>query len=481
MPKEKMKSRPKKGASIELDIHDLAFGARGVARTDDFVWFVEKGIPGQKVRARVIQVKKKYGEAYVEDVLEPSPYQQDPPCPYFGVCGGCRLQHLSYDVQVEAKTRQVKEILERIGGLNGTVVQATLPSEDIYHYRNKMEFSFSDKRWLTENDPHEKPTDFALGLHVPGRYDKVLDIDACLLQSETCNRVFKTVKELVLQTDLPAYSTKTNTGFYRFLVIREGKNTGDLMLNFVTSGQAGEEGEKAIGWIVHKMFWRHPEVTTVIHSITDRKAQVATADTERLVLGPEKLTEKVGNRTFEISANAFFQTNTRQAQRLFNTIVELADLHGGEVVYDLYCGTGAIGIMLADRVKKVVGIEAIESAVKDAERNAELNSLSNMEFVLADMKDAMKDVEFLEGNFGLPDVVILDPPRAGTHPKTIHRLVDLMAPKIIYVSCNPAILARDLEILCESIYSLETVQPVDMFPHTGHIEVVATLVKNHQS
>lgn len=209
-----MKKRVNKGDSIELSVDDLAFGAKGIARSDDFVWFVERGIPGQKVKARVRQVKRSYGEAYVEEIIEPSPHQVDPPCPYFGICGGCQLQHLNYDIQVEAKTRQIKDILERIGGLRDVEVRPTLPAKEIYGYRNKMEFSFSDQRWLQENDPPDKPRDFALGLHVPRRFDKVLDIDGCRLQGELSNRILKTVKDLAFQTDLPSYNIRNHTGFY---------------------------------------------------------------------------------------------------------------------------------------------------------------------------------------------------------------------------------------------------------------------------
>ena len=470
-----MDKSQKKGDILELTIDDLAFGARGIARLDDFVWFVDRGIPGQRVRAKIRKIKKSYGEARVEEVIEPSPHQVDPPCPYFGTCGGCQLQHLHYDVQVEAKTRQVKDILERLGGLENVEVKPTIPCDKIYAYRNKMEFSFSDRRWLTEDDPPDKPEDFALGLHVPGRFDKVLDIDACLLQSEQSNRVFQTIKELIPQTELKPYNLKTHDGFYRFLVMREGKNTDDLLLNFITSGQAGEQGEKAIEWIIHKMFWRHPEVTTVFHTITDRKAQAALADEERLLLGPERLREKIGDKIFEISPTAFFQTNTHQAERLYETVVKLAEFQGTEMVYDLYCGTGAIGIYLADKVKQVLGIEIVESAIEDARRNAQLNEVSNIEFVLADMKEALKNAESIVEECGAPDVVVLDPPRGGTHPKSIKGLIDLAPQKIVYVSCNPAILARDLQVICKDGYSIKTVQPVDMFPHTGHIEVVAVL------
>ena len=473
-----MENRFRKGESLELLIEDLAFGARGVARLNDFVWFVERGIPGQKVTARIRRLQKSYGEAVVEEVLEPSLHQIDPPCPHFGTCGGCQLQHLNYDVQVENKTRQIREILERIGGFKEVYVRPTLPAKDVYGYRNKMEFTFSDRRWIIHDEPDDKPKDFALGLHVPRRFDKVLDIDTCLLQSEMCNRAFQTIKNLTLETGLPPYNIRTHTGFWRFLVVREGKNTGDFMLNFVTSSQESDKGKDAVKWIVHKLFWKHPEVTTVLHSITDRKAQVALGETEHLILGSGLITEKIGDRLFEISPNAFFQTNTNQAQQLFETIIDLADFRGDETVYDLYCGTGAIGIFIANQVKQVIGIEVIESAIEDAKRNVLLNNLSNVRFVSADMKDALRDSTTLTEEYGVPDVVILDPPRGGTHPKTVKYLLELAPPKIVYISCNPAILARDLQILCKKSYTLKAVQPVDMFPHTGHIEVIALLVRN---
>ncbi len=470
-----MEKQFKKGDSLELFVEDLAFGARGVTRVDNFVWFVERGIPGQKVMAKVKRVRKSYGETVVEKVIEPSPNQVDPPCPYFGVCGGCQLQHLKYEIQVETKTKQIQEILERIGGFKNVKVRPTIPAENIYGYRNKMEFTFSDRRWITDNESGEKPENFALGLHVPGRFDKVLDIDGCLLQSETSNRVFQTVKKLIVETGLPPYSIKDHTGFWRFFVIREGKNTGDLMLNLITTSQEGEKGNKALDWIVHKLFWQYPEITTVIHSLSDKKSQVAIGESERLLLGMGKIVEKVGEKLFEISPAAFFQTNTFQVQRLFDTIVGLAEFQENQSVWDLYCGTGAIGIYIADKVKHVLGIEVIESAIEDGKKNLKLNDIDNVDFVLADMKEALSDSDSLIREYDAPDVIIIDPPRGGTHPKTVKSLLELAPPKIVYVSCNPAVLARDLQTLCKDVYTLKTVQPVDMFPHTGHIETVVLL------
>jgi 23S rRNA (uracil1939-C5)-methyltransferase len=473
-----MKEKNKKGDSLELLIEDLAFGARGVARKDDFVWFINRGIPGQKVRAIVRRIRSNYGEADIVEVIEPSPHQTNPPCPYFGTCGGCQLQHLKYEIQVEYKTRQVNEILKRIGGLDKLEVCPTIPAEQTYGYRNKMEFTFSDRRWTMETERSDMPSNFALGLHVRRRFDRVIHIDACMLQSEISNRVFKTASDLTLETGLNAYNIKNHTGFWRFLVIREGKNTSDLMLNFITSGQESEKGTKALDWIVHKLFWRHPEVTTVIHSTTDRKAQVAVGESERLILGTGKITEQLGGKLFEISPDSFFQTNTSQAEVLFETIAKIANFKGDETVYDLYCGTGAIGISIADKVKQVICIEVIESAVKNGIRNMELNNISNLTFINADIKDILKKKTVLQNKYAPPDIIILDPPRGGTHPDIVKHITALLPQKIVYISCNPSILARDLKVLCEKSYRLSVVQPIDMFPHTGHIEVVALLHRN---
>lgn len=469
-----MEKQPKKGDLFELTIERLAFGARGVARKDEFVWFVDRAIPGQTVKAKARRIRKRYGEAYIQEILEPSPHQIEPPCPYFGVCGGCQLQHFDYGMQVQAKTHQIQEILERLGGIKATRVKACIPCKAIYGYRNKMEFTFSDRRWVFDDEPPDVPKDFALGLHVPRRYDKVIDIDECHLQSEICNRVLRTIKKLIRETNLPPYNIRNHQGFFRFLVIREGKNTGDILINLITTSQF-EEGPEAITKLTDKLCRKHPEITTFIHSISDKHAQIAFGDSERLLLGDGKIHDKIGDRLYEISPNAFFQTNTTQTEILFETVCILADFKGREVVYDLYCGTGAIGVFLADRVKKVWGIEVIPDAIKNAKRNAELNGLNNLEFIQADMKDALNEIYSLAVKADQPDVVILDPPRGGTHPKTIKHLLRLEAPKIVYISCNPAILARDLQILCEREYTLLEVQPVDMFPHTGHIETVSLL------
>lgn len=466
---------------IELEIEDLAFKGKGVARTDNFVWFVKHGLPGQKVKARIGKKKKNYGEAYIEEIIEPSPHQISPPCPYFGTCGGCQLQHLKYEKQVFYKTNQIKEILKRMGEFTVPEVLPTIPSRNIYQYRNKMEFSFSDKRWIEKNKEEEetsKSKNFALGLHIPKRFDKVLDIDSCLLQSDKANLLLQDIKKLTFETNLPAYNPRNHTGVWRFLVIREGMNTGELMINIFTSSQEMTKVSNVLKGISHTMRNRHPELTSFIHTVTDSLAQVAQGGNSYLLMGSPKIKEKIGDKIFEISPGTFFQTNSYQTEILFNTIASLADFRGDENVFDLYCGTGAIGITIAEKVKNIYGIEVIESAVKDGIINAELNNLDNVHFYLADIKEAMRDINDLIRKLTKPDVVILDPPRGGTHPKSIKGLLKMAPSKIIYVSCNPAILTRDLNILCESKYQLKKIQPVDMFPHTGHIEVVTVLLRN---
>ena len=472
-----MRKRYKKIEPFEVRIESLAYKARGVARKNGFVWFIDGAIPGQRVIVRVRQKKKNYGEAYIEEILEPSPLQVPPPCPYFGICGGCQLQHMKYESQAEAKAGQVQDLLNHIGGLENLNVQPILFADPIYGYRNKMEFSFSNNPWVINKDI-TNPDKFALGLHPKRRFDKVLNLDACLLQSDQTNQLLRHIKALVIKSDLPPYDMNTHSGVWRFLVIREGKNTGDIMVNIITSSDQQEKSMKTVDTISDTLINEYGQPTTLIHSITDRIAEVAFGESERIVLGNGRITEKVGNRLYEISSNAFFQTNTLQAERLFSTIVDLSEFKGNELVYDLYCGTGAIGIYIADYVKKVIGIEVIEAAIEDGKRNIALNSLSNLQLVQADMKDILRDDSF-QSTYPRPDIIILDPPRGGTHPKTIKGLVQLAAPKIVYVSCNPSILARDLQILCEEIYTLQKIQPVDMFPHTGHIEVVAVLEKKN--
>jgi len=468
-----MKPTYKKGDILKLSIEELAFGGVGVARDNDFVWFVEQGIPGQTVEAKIKAVKKNYGKSYVVNVLSDSPYQVEPECSMFGICGGCQFQNLDYEKQIEEKTRQIRELIERIGKFKKADVKPCIPAKNIYGYRNKMEFSFSSRPWILQDEDSPKQENFALGLHAPRRFDKVIDLDGCPIMSETANKVFLSVKQEVLLSDIPPYDVITHSGFWRNLVIRQGMNTKELLINVITSSQDIEKYSDKVNGIADTILKKHPEITTFIHSINNNVADVALGKAKTVYTGNGKITEKINGKVFEISPNSFFQTNTFQTEILFKTIEELSGLTGKEIVYDLYCGTGAIGISIADKAKLVLGIEVVKDAVDNGARNVELNKLSNVHFVLADMKDAMAQIYKFVDHYGMADVVILDPPRAGTHPKSIKGLLNLLPQRIVYVSCNPAILARDIELLCAKHYNLSVVQPVDMFPHTKHVEVVA--------
>lgn len=466
--------KTKKHPLLELKITDLAFGARGVARENDFIWFVDGALPGQTVLAKPVKIKKTFGEAKVIEILEKSPYEVTPPCPYFRICGGCKLQHLEYDMQVHFKTQQIKDALTRIGGLPSSEVKRCIPAKTLYGYRNKMEFTFSDRPWTI--DLQEKKEPFALGLHIPGYYDKVVNIEHCLLQSDLANQVLKTLHALFRETGLPAYNIRNHKGIWRFLILRYGFRTGELLVHWITTKEEKEKIQTASKKIAQKLHELHPEITSISHSYSDRLAQVAEGEEEEILYGNRHFKERIGHCVFEISPFSFFQTNTEQAEILFKTIGEIGDFLGNERVFDLYCGAGAIGIFIANQVREVIGIEIVPSAIQNAEQNKLLNHTENTKFISGDMDTILSNSDFLK-KYGTPDAVIFDPPRGGPHPKTINGLIRLGSRKIIYVSCNPPILARDAKTLSESGYSFRIAQPIDLFPHTGHVETVALLIR----
>ena len=352
-----------------------------------------------------------------------------------------------------------------------------IPSKEIYFYRNKLEFSFGDRPWL--ETPPLSPLPYkggdggevALGFHIPQRYDKILDIDECHLQSELSNGILNAVKSFAIKHSLPAYTSEPQSGYFRNLVIREGKNTGDVMVNLVTF----DDRPGVMKQLTAELTKSFPEIVTVVNNITARLANVAVGEVEKVYYGNGVFTEKIGDNLFHLSANSFFQTNTRQAETLYAVTKEFADLKPSDVVYDLYCGTGAISLYISSAVKQVVGIELIESSIFNARMNAEVNGVRNCEFIAGDLKDLLtKDVGWKE-KYARPDVLIIDPPRSGMHPKAVEEIGGMKIPGIVYVSCNPATLARDLQLLSPFGYSIEKVQPVDMFPHTYHIESVTKL------
>ncbi len=466
---------PKKGETVDLYIESLAFGAKGIARLGEMVCFVEGAIPGQTVKARLLKKKRSYFEARTLEVIKPSEWQVDPVCSHFQSCGGCSLQHLQYEQQLKAKEDQVKDSIARLGGFKNVPMQPILPSLETEQYRNKMEFSFSRDRWLSvqeidSNKTFEK-TGLFLGMHAKGFFDKVIDLQECHLVEPIASEILDTVREIARESGLGSYSTRDHTGFWRFLIIRKSKNTGDLLVNVVTYSYNKEIAEQ----LEERLCARFPQITSLLYSTTQSKASVAYSEKEYLLHGKKTIFEKLGNYQFEVSGNSFFQTNTRQAERLYDVVVEMADFKSDETVYDLYCGAGTISIYISEYVNKVIGFESVESAVIDAYKNCAINSINNCDFELGDLKDQISDTQRLAERYGAPDTMIIDPPRSGMHPNTLAAVLELEPKKIVHVSCNPATLARDLGLLCEEKYTLTAVKPVDMFPHTAHIEAVALL------
>ena len=471
------KSSVRKGQDVQLNIDSLAYGGQGVARVDDFVVFVNGAIPGQTVKARIAKKKKSYAEARVLEVVQESPFAVSPKCRHFGHCGGCRLQNLDYNEQIRAKGDQVREVIDRLGGLRDFQMLPTLPSEEIYYYRNKMEFSFSRNRWLTAEEIASKESlkreQLYLGFHAKGFFDKVVDLHECHLVVPIAAEILSSVRELARESGLPVYSTSDHLGFWRFLVIRPAAATADLMVNIVTS----RFDEKVAQMLRERLMEKFPFITSLVNGVTTSRAGVAFCEKVHLLSGHSYITDKLGRFSFRISPNSFFQTNTRQAQNLYDYVVDFAAFKENDILYDLYCGAGTISIYVSDKVGKAVGFESVESAVLDARSNCTINGIENCEFVSGDLMHALNETQNVVSQYGRPNVIVLDPPRGGMHPKTIKAVLALAPERIVHVSCNPTTLARELAVLCESDYDLVKVQPVDMFPHTAHIEAVALLIR----
>lgn len=473
----------KKGSEVELRAESAAFEGGCVARHEGMAVFLSGCVPGDLVRAMVTKGKKKYAEARTLEVLEPSDDRVVPLCRYFGTCGGCKWQNLRYDEQIRWKRQHVVDAFERIGGFEGVEIRKTIGCREEYFYRNKMEFSFSSQRWLTDREVasgEEFDRDFALGLHVPGRYDKVLDLDRCWLQSDTSVRIVNSTRDFVRQREIPPYNTHQHTGVLRNLVIRQSRATGEIMVIMVTAG----EEEEWIGAYADFLRDAVPEVTTLVQGINRKKAQIAFSEQTRTLYGPGTITEEVAGNRFTISPFSFFQTNSLQAERLYSEALSAAAITSDETIWDLYCGAGTITLAAARGASMAVGIELNEGSILDARANAIRNAIDNVMFVAGDLKDTLnrdRQAQALPADqpsehplLPAPDVVIVDPPRAGMHEDVVRRLLELAPRRIIYVSCNPTTQARDCAILSEA-YDIEYVQPVDMFPQTYHVETVAKL------
>jgi len=460
----------KKGDDIELCIESLAFGGMGIAYLNNMVIFVKNAIPGQKVNARIIKKRSSYLEARTLNVILESQYEIDVKCDHFHDCGGCTFQNLEYSKQTMFKEVQVKDIFNRIGGFKTIRCEPIVVCDEIFHYRNKMEFTFSNKEYVPEKEKDRTPKEFALGLHAPGRWDKILNINSCHIQSKISNDILSIIKEY--SKSLEPYDIRLHKGFIRNVIIRVGVNTKQAMVNFVTS----REDVQALSPLVKVLIKNFPSIASIVNNITSRKSGMSHGEKQVVLYGEEYLLERLGDYEYMVSADSFFQPNTKQAEKLYDIILEESNLSGKEIVYDLFCGTGSISLHVSKYAKMVYGFELIMPAVQNAMQNAIRNKINNAWFFSGDLQNLFR--ENLEAkNLELPDVIIVDPPRSGLHAKTIDDILEKKSKRIVYVSCNPATQARDIRLLCENGYELIKLRPVDMFPHTPHVENVATLIK----
>ena len=444
---------------IELHIDSLAYGGNGVARLNGFVVFVRRGLPGDTVRARVTKVKRNHAEALATEVVSPGPKRVDAPCAHYPACGGCRFQDLAYDAQLAAKEAQVRDALARLGGIADAPLEPILGSESVFHYRNKLEYSFTQLA--------DGPT---LGFHKAGRWDEVLEVERCWLTTDLGNAIRNAVREWAREEGLEAYDQEKQTGYLRHLVVREGRNTDQALALLVTA--PGERFET--GYLVD-VLRRFPQVRSIRWAVNDTPAEVTNLPST-VLWGDEAIEEELCGLRFRVRPNAFLQTNTEMAERLYGVAAEFAALTGEETVWDLYCGIGTIGLTMASRALTVWGIEVSEESVACALENADLNGITNAAFFAGNVAEA---VEELRERSGTPDVVVVDPPRAGLAGKALRRLGRIGAERIVYVSCNPTTLASDAKTLRDDWgYELRRVRPVDMFPHTPHVECVAALEKS---
>ena len=448
----------RKDEELELRIDRLAYGGNGVARLNGFVVFVRRGLPGDTVRARVTKVKRNHAEATALEVIEAGAPRVDAPCTHFPICGGCRLQDLAYEAQLEAKAAQVSDALTRIGGLSGFELEPPVPASSLFHYRNKLEYSFT-----------ETPQGPGIGFHHAGRWDEVLDVERCWLTTELGNEIRSAVRAWARAEGLAAYHQDTQQGYLRHLVVREGRNTGQALVVLVTGPGELRGADRLVAALR-----RFPAVRSIHWAVNETPAEVTNLP-GRVLWGEEAIEEEILGLRFRIRPNAFLQTNTAMCAELYRLAIEYAGLTGSETVYDLYCGIGTIGLSLARDALTVWGVEASEESVACALENAELNEIMNAAFFAGEVGAA---IEELADRAGPPDVVVVDPPRAGLSGKALRGIARLEAPCLVYVSCNPTTLAGNAKELVSGWgYGLERARPLDMFPHTPHIETVALFTR----
>ena len=454
----------------KVKISDIGAEGKAIARVDNLIVFTKLVVPGDIVDLQVTKKRKKYQEAVVTKIHEYSEDREKAFCSHFGICGGCKWQFLPYEKQLFYKQKQVEDQLKRIGKIDLPKISAIIGSEKEVFYRNKLEFTFSDKRWLSDDEISSGNTVYnlnSLGFHVPGMFDKVVNVEKCWLQPYPSNEIRNFIYNYAIKNQLSFFSIKQKAGFLRTLIIRTGsKNEVMVILSFFYDDK--ENREKLLNALKDAF----PEVTSIMYVINPKGNDTITDLPIELFNGRDHIFEEMEGLHFKVGPKSFYQTNSAQAYQLYKITRQFANLTGNETVYDLYTGTGTIANFVALKAKKVVGIEYVPEAITDAKENAAINNITNASFYAGDMKDILNE-KFIRLN-GSPDVIITDPPRAGMHEKVINAILDVMPKKIVYVSCNPATQARDIALM-GSKYKITEVQPVDMFPHTHHVENVVLL------
>ncbi|MBS1685956.1 MAG: 23S rRNA (uracil(1939)-C(5))-methyltransferase RlmD [Bacteroidetes bacterium] len=452
-----------------VEITAMASKGLGIGKVDGKVYFVEGAVPGDTVNVRVTTDKKKYAEGEIAELITASAHRTEPVCEHFGTCGGCKWQHIQYSEQLQYKTQIVEDALIRIGKLTIPEVKPITGSRSDYFYRNKLEFSFTDRRWLTqaEIDGGQEYDRRGVGFHVPGSFMMVLDVKKCWLQGDPSNAIRLAVRDFAIANDYTFFNIKTQEGLLRTMMIRT-TSIGEIMVLVMFTTQDDEKIDALLGHLREQF----PQITSLQYVINNKRNDTIYDLPTYVHSGKDHIVEQLGDYKFKVNPKSFFQTNSDQARVLYDVAKEFADLKPTDVVYDLYTGVGSIALYVSGLCKNVVGIEQVEAAIEDAKENAELNGVTNCAFYAGDVRMVLKP-EFIAAN-GRPDVVITDPPRAGMHEDVVKTLLELAAPRIVYVSCNPATQARDLELLAAK-YDIKKIQPVDMFPQTTHIENVAVL------
>lgn len=452
-----------KNESYEVDIVDLTHEGAGVARVNGFTLFVPNTLPGERAKIKVVGVKKGFGFGRLEELIEESPERVDPPCPIYKWCGGCQLQHLSYEGQLEYKRKQVEDVLTRIGKLEGVPVLPTLGmGDEPWRYRNKAQVPVGERNGRLITGFYQK------------RSHEIVEMDSCIITGDTNDDAVQAVKEIVNKYNITAYNEEKHKGILRHIIARYGKTTGDLMIVLVTNGKDLPQRKKIMEDIRDAL----PEIKSIVQNINSKRTNVIFGEETRVLWGAEYIYDFIGDIKFAISARSFYQINPDQTKVLYDQALQYAELNGDETVIDAYCGIGTISLFLAQQAKKVYGVEIVPEAIEDARRNAELNNITNAEFAVGKSEDVIPEWK----KQGItPDVIVVDPPRKGCDEELLKTIIEMKPKRVIYVSCNPSTLARDLRVLEDGGFKTQKVQPVDMFPQTTHVETVTLLeLNNHK-